>query len=335
MVDNTQNNWKDFSASCIAYFIMMIIYVLIGVDLIILSKEFSIQDNDYKSVTYIDYLYPTDGTKPPYTGKYDAKQSSQSTTTTTSNNSCKKRCKTTDIKSNPSDTSTAWPYNYLHDTLDVNSSLNEQILHWYKYKFANILYAGYYCNRLIMKSCIDKLCQFPDIFLILTGPIIIKLLIIVATFCGVLASIFSLIGVINIKNNQGTQPNGWITTSVIVMLLICAPCAYFIPYLILKILFLIPIILICGLLGLLLCFMPMFLMFSSIFSLLYPLYFDKGKSAFEKLANNKDILSLLYAAGVCILATINLNITVASTMWVGWAILAIMKIISFLTSDKK
>ena len=99
-------------------------------------------------------------------------------------------------------------------------------------------------------------------------------------------------------------------------------------YLPIQIIFLIPIILICGLFALLLGFMPMFLMLSSIFSLLYPLYFDKGKLALGKFADYKDILSLLYAAGVCILATINLNITVASTMWVGWAILVIMKIVS-------
>ena len=326
MVDNTENNWKDFSTACIGYFIIMIIYALIGVDLIILSKEFSGKHKDYKSVSNIDYLYPTEDNEPPYTGKYELNEQSKSESQSDNKGSSSKKCKSSDTKSSAADTTTAWPYNWLHEELDDGSSF----LHWYKYTLANTLYAGYKYNRQVMKYFLNTLCSVPDLLLILIGPIIIKLIIIVATFCGFIASIFGLLGILPIDNktNTDTKPNILTTLLVLVILLICIPCAYFIPYLPIQIIFLIPIILICGLFALLLGFMPMFLMLSSIFSLLYPLYFDKGKLALGKFADYKDILSLLYAAGVCILATINLNITVASTMWVGWAILVIMKIVS-------
>ena len=329
MVDNTENNWKDFSAACIGYFIMMIIYALIGVDLIILSKEFTFMEKEdcAPPVDYIDYLYPTDDKQPPYFTKYDCKLD-QPTNATTSNRSCKKCKLSSSAKISKTDMSTAWPYNYLHDST-ANLSIGEQVQHWYKYTFANILYAGYYYNRLVMKSGLECLCSVPDLLLILIGPIIIKLLIFVATFCGFITSILSLLGIIQIDSESGTKPTILLNIGIFTIIIFCLAMAFYFDNLIIKIIFFIPPILFTGLFGLLLGFMPIFLMFSSIFSLLYPLSFDKGKSAFEKLADNKDILSLLYAAGVCIVATINLNITVASTMWVIWAILVLMKIITY------
>ena len=336
-MDNTENNWKDFLASCIAYFIIMIIYALIGVDLIILSKEFSGVHKDYTSVTNIDYLYPTDDNAPPYTGKYESNKSSQSNNNNSSSSSDKscKKCKiSADTKIDGKDTSTAWPYNYLHNVLKDNSSLSEDFVHWYKYKFANIVYRGYNFNREVMKLGLDMLCRVPDIILILFGPIIIKLLIFVATIWGSIGSVWGLIEIASI----GEAPKSWFSYVILAIFIVCIVITALINNfidmstwygIIINIIISMITIGLGGFFAIVICFMPMFLMFSSIFSLLYPLYFDKGESVLGKFADYKDILSLLYAAGVCILATINLNITVASTMWVVFAILVIMKIVSF------
>ena len=72
MAGNITDDWPDFVSTSISYFIWVILYSILGADVIVLAKIFPstyIANNCGKNnLTYMDYIFPTDPDKPPYGG---------------------------------------------------------------------------------------------------------------------------------------------------------------------------------------------------------------------------------------------------------------------------
>ena len=165
----TSDNWKEFFVSCLSYFILIIIYAVFGANVVTLAKIFPatfIRNGcENNSLTYMEYLYPTDNDSPPYAGEYDCDKTAKKI-----HYSTKTPCAYTDetdvttsgqISRNPDVTwsfldkfgmsSVKWPYTWLYIPTDKDGSPMDEsgLTRWFKYKFANIIYEAYYWNRYV------------------------------------------------------------------------------------------------------------------------------------------------------------------------------------------
>ena len=361
MAGNITDNWPDFVSTSISYFIIVLLYALLGADVIVLAKIFPktyISNNCGESdLTYMDYIFPTDPEKPPYAGTRNCPKpnilKTQADLMTCEYTDTRDSTNTGNVigrKGHPGMiwdflqsigmSEVGWPYKNLRKTLDKNGKEPNAVGYWFNYTIANIVYQGFDLNRNTFKSLSLVLDIFKDILVLTAGPIFIAFIIFAAILAGLVGSYWGAfsplfgIGVGDLPNAgiawgfiggglilfatmiivQGQHPE-WFSTwwgtliNVIVMIIVMSLGGF---------VFILPGI------------NALVIILNTFLSMFYPLMAQNGKFLFNVLFCNRDLITMIYALIVCIIASNYLNQTLAYTMWLVFFIIALIKTLNAL-----
>ena len=361
MAGNITDNWPDFVSTSISYFILVLLYALLGADVIVLAKIFPktyIANNCGESnLTYMDYIFPTDPDKPPYGGSRNCPKSNTLKTQAGS-----MTCEYTDTgdgtrtgnilsrKGHPGMiwdflqklgmSEVGWPYKNLRKTLDKHGKEPGSVGYWFNYTIANIVYKGFDWSRNTFKYLTAFLDIIPDALLISTGPFFIGLIIFAANIAGAIGSYWGAfsplfgMGVGDLPSAGiawGFIGGGIILFSIMIALQGTHP-EWFTTWWGSLINVIVMIIVMC--LGGFVMVLPVINTFvvvlNTLLTMFYPLMAQNGKFLLNVLFCNKDFVTMIYALAVCIIAYAYLNQTLAFTMWFVYIIMFLIKLFKWL-----
>jgi hypothetical protein len=365
MAGNITDNWADFISTSISYFIIIILYAVIGADVIVLAKIFPatyIANNcGQTNLTYSDYIFPTDPENPPYGGSRSCPEEkgrkTQARLMTCNYTDTSDSTKTANIlgkSSNPgiiwdflqrlgmSDVS--WPYTNLHkggnNPTNNPSKERGEVGYWFNYTIANIVFEGFKTSRWVFKSLTTFLDIIPDSLLLILGPIFISIIIFVSNISALLGSYWGALSplfgmgtgdVPNILVSWGFIGGGLILFTLMVALQGMHP-EWFTTWWGTLINIIVMIIVMClgGFVFILPAINTFVVILNTMLTFFYPLLAQNGKFLLNVLFCNKEFITLLYTAAVCIIAYEFLNNTLAYTMWAVWFVMVAIKLFQML-----
>lgn len=357
MAGNITDDWPDFVSTSISYFILILLYAVMGADVIVLSKIFPLtyiaNDCGNSDLTYADYIFPTDPEKPPYGGVRTCPKTRSRKT-----QADLMTCAYTDVgdetisgniegksvrpgiiwdflqKMGMSDVS--WPYTNLYKGLDKQGNPRGGLGYWYSYTIANIVFEGFKTSRQVFKFLSTILGIIPDPVLLLLGPIFLCFIIFAAnisalygSFKGAFGPLFGIGGgdLPSMGIAWGMIGGGLILFSTMIIVQGQVPGIFKTWWgNLINVIVMIIVMALGGFVFVLPAINTLIVILNTLFSMLYPLMAQNGKFTLNVLFCNKEFISLIYSFAVCAIAYAYLNSTLAYTMWIVWAIMVAIKI---------
>ena len=357
MAGNITDDWPDFVSTSISYFIWVLLYSILGADVIVLAKIFPstyIANNCGKNnLTYMDYIFPTDPDKPPYGGTSNCPKpntrKTQADLMTCNYTDTRDSTNTGNIlgrKGHPGMiwdflekigmSDVGWPYINLRKTLDKHGKEPGAVGYWFNYTIANIVYKGFDWSRSTFKYLTAFLDIIPDPILILLGPIFIGLIIFISNSASIFGSYWGAfsplfgVGIGELPSAGvawGFIVGGLILFSIMVILQGLHP-EWFTTWwgTLINVIVMLIVMSLGGFVFVLPAINTFIVVLYSILTMFYPLMANNGKFLLNVLFCNKDFIAMIYAFIVCAIAFAYLNNTLAYTMWFVFAIMVAIKI---------
>lgn len=352
MAGNIINNWAEFVSTSVSYFIIILLYAVIGADVIVLAKIFpeTIITNNCRrdDLTYSEYIFPTDPKNLPYADSISCpKEKTQKTRTSLMT------CESTDgkntlgLSSNPGIiwnfleklgmNNFSWPYTNLYKKKDKEGKDEGNISYWVKYTIANIIYSGFTWNRLAFNRLTNVLDIMWEPLLLVFGPMFIIIIIFISNTAALIGSYWGAIrpifntGIGDLPD-QDTAIAGTVIGLIIFIVLMVVQGVYPNIYTtwwgsLIFMIFMVIGLIFGGFLFVIPAINTFVVNLNTLLTLFYPLLAQNGQFILNVLFCNKEFITVLYTAVVCVIAYSFLNNTLAYTMWAVWFVMVAIKLL--------